>query len=326
MEKNTKKSILRRFVGTTEFGVLIALIILMAFVSIMSPYFLTVRNIFNILQQMSLIVILGVGTSLVILSGGIDLSISYILGLCGCLMVKMVYAGVPWGIIFFLIILIGAGLGLANGLIVAKTGIPPFIVTLGTGYILKGCMLLVTGGQDLSYKSPISFLGGGFIGRLPFSVIIMFICVIIGWFFTKYTHTGRNIYALGNNKRAASLSGINSSRLTCLIFAIQGAFCGLAGIVAAGKLNACNAGLGAGKEMDAIVAVVVGGFSMAGGEGNTLGILLGAAIAMVVSNALVMLGVNSYWQTIMTGVVLLLAVSIDPVKKMLAERRYKVKD
>ena len=321
LQKSMQKGGARRFVNSSEFGIVIALAAICVVMSFASPYFLTSANIFNVLQQMSQITIVSVGMALVILTGGIDLSIGYTLGLGGCVLAVLLSGGMNMILVFVIVIVLGMLIGCANGLMITRLGIAPFIVTLGTGYVMRGAQLLISGGRAVTFDSPISFLGGGYIGQLPFSVIIMFVVVIIGVVFSTRTLTGRNIYAMGNNERAADLSGINTKNLKLLVYVIQAALAALCGIIAAGKLHAADSQLGNGFEMDVIAAVVIGGFSMAGGEGKMWSVLVGSAIIGLIKNAFVLLGVTSYWQTAMIGIVILVAVSIAPIKKIVNNRR-----
>ncbi len=324
IQDSARKKGAKRFINSGEFGIVVALIAICAIMSFASPYFLTVANIFNVLQQLSQITILAVGMALVILTGGIDLSIGYVLGLCGCILAMMLSGGANVALVVIVVIGVGLMIGAANGLLITRLGIAPFIVTLGTGYVIKGAQLLVSGGRSVTFDSPISFLGGGYIGQLPFSVILMFVVVIIGIVFSTRTLTGRNIYAVGNNERAAELSGINTKNVKLLVYVTQSGLAAFCGIIATGKLHAADSQLGNGFEMDVIAAVIIGGFSMQGGEGKIWSVLVGSAIIGLIKNAFVLLGVTSYWQTAMVGIVILVAVAIAPVKNIINSRKKEI--
>ncbi|MDD3339664.1 MAG: ABC transporter permease, partial [Lachnospiraceae bacterium] len=272
-------------------------------------------NIFNVLSQISRYGIISVGMALIIITGGIDLSVGYAVGLCATTAAFLTtVAGLPWIVVLLLVLGLGAVIGLLNGTLVTFVGLPAFIVTLATGKILSGCTMLLTKGRPISFESPLSFLGGGYVGSVPMCVILMFLIIIGGTIFAKYTQPGRNIYAIGNNKRAAALSGIKVKRMTCLVYVIESMLCAFCGIIVAGNLLSADATLGTGYDTDTIAAVVIGGVSMTGGEGSIGGALIGAAIMGVLKNAFVLLSVSSYWQSIAIGIVIIFAVTIDRVR------------
>lgn len=297
-----------------EFSIFIAFILLCIVVAVLSPYFLTVENIFNVLRQFSVIGIVAVGEAFVIITAGIDLSVGSMLGLMGVTTAIFVGMKIPAILIFILVILCGCLLGSINGFLVTKVRINPFIVTLGMMSVAKGVSLLITGGLPISIDSKITFLGGGRIGVVPIPVIIMFVIAIIGHIFATRTLPGRNIYAVGNNEKAAKLSGIRVNQVKLMVYVIMGALCALGGIILSGTLSSADPSSGSGMEMDVIAAVVIGGASLAGGEGSIVGVILGAAIMGVLRNAFVLLGVSAYWQVVAIGVVIIAAVGIDSFK------------
>jgi len=320
-KKENSNMFLKRFTGSSEFGVVIALVLLCVVMSFLSPYFLKVANIINILYQVSQYTILAVGMALIILTGGIDLSVGYTVGICGCILACMIDRGTNMWIALLAVLLTGTVIGIVNGCFVTYLKIAPFIVTLGTAKIMAGLMLFITGGMPISIDCGLNWLGSGKIGQIPVAVIVMILVVIAGTVFSKYTLTGRNIYAVGNSERAARLSGIKVSNIKIFVYAIQGTLAALCGVIATGKLRTADAQLGNGYEMDVIAAVVIGGFSMAGGEGQLWGTIVGAAIMGVLKNAFVLLGMASYWQTASVGLVVIFAVSIDPVKTFIRQRK-----
>lgn len=297
-----------------EFPILAAFVLLCLTVSLLSPYFLKSQNIFNVLRQFSIIGILAVGEALVIITGGIDLSIGYLLGLCGVLTAILAKAGVPAPVIFIIIVAFGATVSLMSGLLVTKANINPFIVTLGMMNIFRGVSLLITGGMAIQYKSAITVLGSGYIGPVPIPVIVMFVVVSLGILFTKCTQPGRNVFAVGSNMRAAKLSGVNIDATRIMTFVITGALCGLCGMIQSGTLKTSEPMAGGGYELDVIAAVVIGGTSMSGGEGTVLGVIIGAAIMGVLKNSFVLLNVSAYWQIVVLGLVTILAVAVDALK------------
>ena len=271
------RSALKRILEKPEINVLIGLIVLCVGLSIASPYFMTLRNIVNVLRQFSLIAILAIGQALIIITGGIDLSV---------------------------------------GSLVTRVGIAPFIATLGMMSIARGFSLLMTMGVPIHVnKTWISVFGGGYIGIVPVSVIVMLLIVVIGYIFAKNTVPGRNIYAIGNSEKAAKLSGIRVERVKVMVFTITGMLAGVCGLILVGQLEGADAFYGNGYELDVIAAAVIGGISLSGGEGNIIGIIVGAALMGVLKNAFVLLAVPGYWQTVAIGVVIIGAVSLDSLRR-----------
>lgn len=301
--------------GRTEFSVFIGLVLLTVVMSIASPFFLKTSNIFNVLSQISRYGIISVGMALVIITGGIDLSVGYVVGLCACVAAWLTsQAHLPWPVVLLLVLLLGAAIGMVNGLLVTKVRLVPFIVTLATGKIISGCTLLITKGMPISFESPLAWLGSGYIGPIPVCVIIMFLIIIGGSIFAQNTLTGRNIYAIGNNERTAELSGIKVKKLKCSVYVITSLLSALCGIIVAGNLYSSDASLGIGYETDIIAAVVIGGVSMSGGEGTVWGSLIGAAIMGILKNAFVLLNISSYWQSVVIGIVIIVAVALDVLR------------
>lgn len=314
-KKVQNNDMLKSMAGKTEFSVLLGLILLIIAMSIVSPFFLQTANIFNVLSQISRYGIISVGMALIIITGGIDLSVGYVVGLSATTAAYLTtVVGLPWYLVLVLILGLGAFIGFINGTLVTRVGLPAFIVTLAMGKILSGCIMLLTQGRPIDFDSPLAVLGSGYIGAVPMCVLIMFITVFLGTVFAQYTQPGRNIYAIGNNPRAAELSGIKVKKMTCFVYVIESMLCAFCGIIVAGNLFSADATLGTGYDIDTIAAVVIGGVSMTGGEGSIWGALIGASIMGVLKNAFVLLSVSSYWQAIVIGIVILLAVTIDRVR------------
>lgn len=306
---------LRAFTKRSEFSVLIGLVVIFIVMSFASPFFLKLNNIMNVLQQISRYGIISVGMALIMITGGIDLSVGYTVALSACMAAHLTTNMLlPWPVVFLVVLLMGAVIGLVNGLLVTKVKLWPFIVTLATSKIISGCVLLLTSGMPIHIESPLCWLGSGYVGPVPVSVIMMFLVIIVGSIFASMTQTGRNIYAIGNNERAAALSGIRVERTKTLVYVICGILCAFCGIVVAGNLNSADAGLGAGYETDVIAAVVIGGVSMSGGEGSIWGALIGAMIIGILKNAFILLKVSSYWQSVVIGLVIIAAVTIDRIR------------
>lgn len=297
-------------------GILIALVILCAFLIInpkTSSSFLTSKNIFNVLRQISTNLYVACGMLMVIILSGIDHSVGSIIALSGCVAAAAVSRhDLPIFVGMLLGLLIGVVVGSVNGLVIAKTTIPPFIVTLATMNIAKGLAYVMTGGSPVRVMSKEwQFIGAGYIGSIPTPVIILIFIVLLSWFIMNRTKLGRHMYAVGDNPQAALYSGINIKKVKFLIHVYSGLMAALAGIVLASRMYSGQPTAGDGAEMDAIAATVVGGTSMSGGYGRISGTVIGALIIGVLNNGLNLLGVNSFWQYVVKGFVILLAVYAD---------------
>jgi ribose transport system permease protein len=310
-----KKNLAKNLMAMPEFSVFMALVVMVIIMCFGSPYFLRTANIMNVLSQVARYGIIAVGMSLIIISGGIDLSVGYIVGFTACLCgVFSSRLGLPWPVVLIMTLGVGAIIGVFNGVLITRVGLVPFIVTMASMKMLGGATLLVTQGMPVTFSSKLAWLGSGYVGRVPVCVIIMFVVMFLGSVFARYTQTGRNLYAIGNNERAATLSGINTRRLRMLTYVITGVLSALVGIIVAGNLSMADASLGIGYEMDIIAGAVIGGIAMSGGEGHIWGSLIGVTIIGILKNAFVLLGVSSYWQSIVIGIVIIAAVTVDVVR------------
>jgi len=300
-----------------EVNVLIALIALSIFVAFASPFFLTPRNLINITRQFSLIAILAIGQGLIILTGGIDLSVGSAVGFTAVFAAWLARTtGAGPEVTLFSMLSMGAAVGLFNGILVTKVGVPPFIATLGTMSILRGLALLMTFGVPIPYPETwISVFGGGAIGIIPVSVVVMITIVISGIIFSKNTTFGKNIYAVGNNEKAAKLSGIRVGGVRMLVFCITGVLAAVCGLILMGQMDGSDTFYGTGMELDVIAASVIGGISLSGGKGNLAGVVVGAALMGVLKNAFILLAVPGYWQTVAIGVITIGAVAFDSFRK-----------
>lgn len=300
-------------------GILVALAAICVFLSVFpktSSIFLTQKNIFNVLRQIAPNVFLACGMLMVIILGGIDLSVGMVIALTGCLAAGCVSRyGLPIPVAFLAGILIGVAVGAFNGIWIAKTTIPPFIVTLASMNISKGLAQVYTGGSPVRVvNDEWQFLGAGYVGAVPVPVILMAIVLIITAIILNKTKLGRHIYAVGGNSQAAKFSGINSGKVKFLVHTYSGLMAGLAGVVWASRMYSGQPTAGEGAEMDAIAAVVVGGTSMAGGSGKIGGMIIGAIIIGVLNNGLNLMNVNTSWQYCIKGLVILLAVFTDYIR------------
>jgi ribose transport system permease protein len=279
----------------------------------MSPYFLTIPNILNIIRQVSIIAIVSFGMTMVILTGGIDLSVGSMLAFAGAVSAGMM---VNSGFNVFLAILIGlaagTALGFFNGLAVAKAKLPAFIVTLAMMTVARGFTLIYTDGRPISgFNETFRFFGAGYLGRIPIPVVIMFIFLIVIYILLKKTPLGRYIYAIGGNETATKLSGINTDKIKIAVYALNGFLAAVSGIILTSRLNSAQPMAGEGYELDAIAAVVLGGTSLSGGSGTVIGTIVGALIIAVLNNGLNLLNVSSFYQLVAKGAVILLAVFLD---------------
>jgi ribose transport system permease protein len=319
-EALTKRNIKALF-EKPEINVLIALLAICIGLSFASPYFLTAKNIVNVLRQFSLIAILAVGQALIIITGGIDLSVGSVVGFTACFGAAVARMGAPPIVTLISILGMGAVVGLTNGTFVTKIGIAPFIATLGMMSIARGLSLLITMGVPIHVDPTwISVFGGGYVGIFPVSVITMLMIVGIGFVFANNTTLGRNVYAVGNSEKSAKFSGIRVDQVRIMVFTITGVLASICGLILVGQLEGADAFYGNGYELDVIAAAVIGGVSLSGGEGNILGILVGAALMGVLKNAFVLLAVPGYWQVVATGVVIIGAVSLDSLRRKRAAK------
>ncbi len=312
-----KKTLLQY--GKENLGIIIALFVLCVFLAI-NPItrgsFLTQKNVFNVLRQISSNLYLACGMTMVIILGGIDLSVGSIIALAGCVAAGGVARyNLPILAAILLGIIVGLIVGMFNAFVIAKTTIPPFIVTLATMNIAKGLAYVYTGGSPVRVVTKEwQFLGAGYIGPVPTPVIILVLVLLITGLIMNKTKMGRHIYAVGGNAQAAEFSGIKVAKVKFFVHAFTGVMAGLAGVVLASRMYSGQPTAGDGAEMDAIAAVVVGGTSMAGGSGKIGGTIIGGLIIGVLNNGLNLLNVNSFWQYVVKGAVILLAVFIDYIK------------
>ena len=306
-------------------GIIIALLAMCIFLVIFPTTrttFLTPNNMFNILRQNASNLFLATGMTMVIILGGIELSVGSVIALSGCVAAGcVVNLGLPEAVGFLAAILVGAIVGMFNGLVICKTDIPPFIVTLASMNIAKGIALVYTQGAPIRCMTDaFKFPGAGYVGPVPTPGILMLIVFVIAALMINRTQLGRHIYAVGGNAQAAKFSGINVSKVKFIVYTYTGIMAGIAGVVVASRLYSGQPTAGDGAEMDAIAAVVVGGTSMSGGSGRIGGTLIGVLIIGVLNNGLNLMGVDSNWQYIVKGLVILLAVYVDFIRNKKAGR------
>jgi ribose transport system permease protein len=297
-----------------KFGPFIALVVVCIGLACMSPSFLTIANSFDVMRQVSINALIAFGMTLSILLGGIDLSVGSILAVSSVLAAMTMKGGHGAGPALGIAILAGAGMGSLNGVVIAKGNVAPFIATLGMMTLLRGVALVLSNGSPLSGFSSEFFgmLGGGYVARLiPVPVLLTLAVFAVFWFLLSRTVFGRHVYATGGNAEAAKLSGVNTDRVQILVYTISGAMAALAGVILTSRLDSAQPTAGAGYELDAITAVVLGGTSLAGGRGWIFGTLVGALLIGVLNNGLNLMGVSAFYQQVVKGSVILLAVLLD---------------
>ncbi len=295
-----------------------AVVALILVIGLVNPAFFTGENIADMLVNSAFIAVAAVGMTMVIVSGGIDISIGSILGVCATVAGNLAVSGVPVLLAFLVAILVGGLLGLLNGLLIAFARIPPIVATLGTLSILRGGLILVTQGQWIMNMPPAFFISQKQynIGAvLPIPVVVMVVVVAIGWFWMRYTAGGRAIYALGGNKEAARLAGLHPRLVTLQVYTINGLLAGVAAVLYAARFTSIQSNAGLGFELSVITAAVVGGVSILGGSGSVIGALLGAILINVIGTGAVFLRVSPFWLQAVQGGLILLTVLVDMLRR-----------
>ncbi|EFB74961.1 ABC transporter permease [Subdoligranulum variabile] len=296
-----------------KFGIYILLAVVFVVFAVAAPNFLSAKNVINIVRQCSMFGIVVVGVSMVMIGGGMDLSVGSQMAVDGMLVgYMMVNSGLPIPLAIVATIVIGCLMGALNGVVAVKLHIMPIIVTLGTMLILEGVAYLITGGYPITgMPEAFTVIGQGYLGIIPIPVIIFAAFVIFGWIVMNKTYLGREIYAIGGNREAARLAGINVDRLTIIVYTFCGFAASIAALIMVGRTNASQPGAGSSYAFDCMTAACLGGVSIAGGEGKISGTVVGVLILGMLDNGLVLMSVNSNWQSVVKGVILLAAVAID---------------
>ncbi|GLW05736.1 hypothetical protein Misp01_08660 [Microtetraspora sp. NBRC 13810] len=299
-----------------ENGALGALIVLAVALSLLSPDFLTVTNLLNVGVQAAVTAILAFGATFVIITAGIDLSVGAVAALSAIVLAwTATEAGLPWPVATVVALVVGLACGLVNAALIAYGKLPPFIATLAMLGVARGLALVVSQGSPITMPDAVSHLGDTIGGYLPVPVLVMALMGIIAAVILNRTYPGRAMYAIGGNEEAARLSGIAVNRQKLVTYALSGVFAAVAGIVLASRLASAQPQAASGYELDAIAAVVIGGASLSGGKGRAFGTLVGALILAVLRNGLNLLSVSSFWQQVVIGVVIALAVLLDTLRR-----------
>ena len=314
-----------------EYGVLIIVVVMAAALSILQPqYFLSAQNVTNIVRQIGMNALLALGMYLVILTAGIDLSIGSVMALAIMLLGMADQAGWPWPIVILIGPAVGTLIGLINGLGITLLRLPhPFIMTLGTLNTVRGICYLVSDGHPVSgISDPVRFIGiadiplpfGGEFAVIPVSAILLLVCYFGVAIFLQRVSLGRHIFAVGGNPQAARVSGINVDGVLVFVYATSGFFAGLAALLMAGRTGSGYPNLGIGAELDAIAAVIIGGASFFGGRGSVLGVFAGVLVMGLLRNGLNLMDISAFWQQTLIGIVILLAVWIDVLRRRSGRR------
>lgn len=299
-----------------DYGIVMFLICLIVIFSLSNKYFFTFNNITNILRQISIVGISTVAMTMVILTGGIDLSVGSMLALSAIMLAKMMTSGINMFIAIPITLVLGVMMGCFNGFLINKIKISPLISTLGTMTIYRGITYIVTSGLPVyGFPKGFSFIGQGYIGKIPVPIFILVGVYIVGFIILYMTKFGVHVYGIGGSEKASLLSGIKVNKVKYKVYALSGFLASLAGVVSLSRINSGVPNMGNGFELDVVTAVVLGGVSVNGGVGKLSGVIIGCLIIGILSNGMILLNIGEYYQMVVKGVVLLVAVGIDNYTK-----------
>ena len=299
-----------------SYGIAIAFIIICTVMTALSPVFLTVTNVLNVIRQSSIFGIMAIGMTFVILTGGIDLSVGSILAVVGAISAGMLKGGMEVLPVVILALAIGISCGLANGVLITVGRIAPFVVTLGMMSVARSLTLIYTTGYPISgCAGAFRFIGGGDILAIPFPIVVFLLTVVIAWVILTQTRMGRYVYAIGGNEETVKLSGINADFYKTTVYVISGITAAISALILTSRLNSAEPMAGQGYELDVIAAVVIGGTSLNGGRGSVWGTLIGALLIGVINNGMNLLGIPPYFQLLVKGFIIIGAVLIDRLRE-----------
>lgn len=300
-----------------ETGIFLVLAAVLLAFSLLSPNFRTIDNMFVLLVNGTVIGFLALGQTFVLLTGGIDLSTGANIAMSGVLVALLMQQGLPWPVAVVVALAAASLLGVVNGLLIHYVKIPPFIATFSTQGVALAIPLIITGANSIQVRDAgFSWIGQGRIAGIPLPVLLLIVAAIIAGMFLKLTRQGVHIYAIGGNRNAARLAGVNLARTTILVYAISGFCGGMGGMIITSRLMVGFPATGTGNELFySIAAAVVGGISLFGGIGTVLGAMIGAVLIATVSNGMNVLSVQSYWQSLVIGVIILAGVSFDTLRR-----------
>ena len=317
-DKTNKLSLenIRKRIGSSS-ALILVLVVLCIIFQMKNPLFFTFDNVIAVLRQLSIYGVVGIGMGVLLLNGYLDLTVGSIVGFCGVLVsILMTKAGIHPVLAILLTLAAGAAVGAFNGTIITITGIPPFIFTLAMTAAYRGIIYLITGGKTISgFSDGFLAIGRKSIFKIPIPILIFFVVLFITWFLLNRTVFGRGVYLCGGNPTAARYSGLNVKKTAIISYAICGMTAAIAGIILAAKLASAQPTMGNSYEMEAISVAAIGGISLSGGVGSITGVLLGALILGVIDNGMIMMGITSYWQMVIKGVVIVAAVIFDIYRK-----------
>jgi ribose transport system permease protein len=316
------RSIMGKFIQRHESSIIIVLVLYMIIVSLVNPTFISGANLFNVLRSTGFTLITVVGMTFVLITGGLDLSVGSMLALGGSVTGIACRAGLPVPLAVLLGICMGAIIGFLNGFIIVRAGIPPLMVTLGMQYAAKGLVSVLTKGVPI-YPLPDGFKAIERLRPLGIQMVVIFalLVAVIGHIILSHTEFGRSIFALGGNEEAARISGIRTKRTKLLVYVVTSTLAAIVGIFMSARLGSAEAAAGSGYELTTICAAVIGGTSTFGGIGSILGASLGAFFMEVLTNSLTLMRISVYWQNLVLGIVLVLAVLLDQYKRRLIMRQ-----
>lgn len=308
-----RSSVLTMLLQVRELNVLTALLVVVALISFSTPYFLTTDNLMGVFRSFSLIAIMSIGMVMVIITGGIDLSVGSVMGLSSLVTALGFQSGLPTVVCVAGGLVTGLLFGLFNGVLITVVRLPPFIATLGSLSIGRGLLYIITHGVPLTPDTPDSFaeIGQGYIGLVPVPVVIMLVMTVVFSMLMRKTRFGRHVYATGGNEQAARLSGVKTNRVKLVVYMLSGLIAAMAGVISFSRFLSAEPASGFGAELDVIAAAAIGGASLAGGVGSVEGAIIGAALAGIIANGVVLMNIDTYAQQAITGAVILIAVSLD---------------
>lgn len=299
-----------------SYGIVIAFVMICAVMAVLSPVFLTVTNVLNVIRQSSIFGIMAIGMTFVILTGGIDLSVGSILAVVGAVSAGMLKGGMELLPVVSLALAIGVSCGLANGVLITVGRIAPFVVTLGMMSIARSLTLIYTTGYPISgFAGTFRFIGGGDILGVPFPIVLFLLTASIAWVILTQTRMGRYAYAIGGNEETVKLSGINADFYKTTVYVISGITAAISALILTSRLNSAEPMAGQGYELDVIAAVVIGGTSLNGGRGSVWGTLVGALLIGVINNGMNLLGIPPYFQLLVKGFIIIGAVLLDRLRE-----------
>lgn len=309
--------LLKRIGRFDELGIFLVLVGLSVIITAVNPKFVSADNLLNMMRSTSYVLIVAVFSTMVFIIGGLDLSVGSVIGLGGLITgVCLNFFNLPVIVAVLAGLIVGVIVGIGNGFLVVKTKLPPFIATLGTMYVARGIMNVITEGQPV-YPLPGNFivLGSGEVLGIQYSIIIAVVLAVIVHIILTKTVFGRNLYATGGNLETSRLSGINVDKLRMIVYALSGFAAAFSGIIQTARMNSAQVSTGKGWEMTVIASVIIGGTSMFGGSGSVIGTVIGTVLLTVLTSGMILMKVSAYWQNVVVGAIIIVAVIIDQIKR-----------